>query len=353
MTSRERVDAAVRHRRPDRVPIFECFWDATIERWEGEGLAPGERPNDRFPLDIELLELDNTFGFPPEVVTRTPEYVVERDGWGYLKRNWTDRRSTPELLEFAVKSRADWDRLKHRLTPDPARVDWPAAEAQVAQWRETGRFICLEAMIGYDILWRKMGVEQALMAIAEDPAWVMEMYEYDANMLIGMAELHRERGIAVDGVWVYDDLAYRNGPLFSPRAYREQLLPFHRRIVEYCHGHDLPVILHSCGNVTDLVPGLVEAGFDCLQPLEVKAGCDLAFLSAEYGRDLCFMGGVDVRTFYADDPRETEAEVLRKLAIGMANPGGYVFHSDHSIPPQVSLEGYARVRELVAQHGVY
>jgi len=353
MTPRERVGAALHHRRPDRVPLFECFWDATLAQWRAEGLPPGVEAADYFGLEIELLEVDNTFGFPPEIVERTADYVVERDSWGYLKRNWTDRRSTPELLDFAVKSRADWEALKGRLTPDPNRVDWEAVQAQHAQWRAEGQFICLEAMIGYDILWRKLGVERALTAIAEDPAWVMEVYEYDANMLTGMATLFLESGLDFDGAWVYDDLAYKNGPLFSPRAYREQLLPYHRQLVHFFHGHGLPVILHSCGNIMSLAPHLVEAGFDCLQPLEVKAGCELATLVAEYGRDTCFMGGVDVRALAAEEEKEMEREVRAKLAIGLASPGGYVFHSDHSLPPQVSFARYGRIVDLVRREGVY
>jgi len=352
MTSRERVDRCLRHQRPDRVPIFECFWDATIARWHEEGLPEGVSPDDHFGLEIELMEVDNTFGFPPEVVERTDEYVVERDGWGYLKRNWIDRRSTPELLDFAIKSRADWDRTKQRLTPDAARLDLPAMRAQHARWREEGQFICAEAMIGYDILWRKMGVERALMAIAEDPEWVMEVYEYDADMTIGMAQLCLENGLDFDGAWLYDDLAYRSGPLFSPRTYREQLWPFHKKIVDYFHSLDKPVILHSCGNIMSLAPGLVEAGFDCLQPLEVKAGVDMAALVREYGSRVCLMGGVDARALSADED-EMEREVRGKLAIGMSSPGGYVFHSDHSTPNEVSLARYGRILDLVRRHGVH
>jgi len=353
MTSRERVARCLRHERPDRVPIFECFWDATILNWRKEGLPPEMSPGDHFGLEIELMEVDNTFGFPPEVMEKTDEYVVERDGWGYLKKNWTDRRSTPELLDFAVKTRMDWNRVKGRLTPDASRVNWDAARAQHAAWREKGRFICLEAMIGYDILWRKMGVERALMATAEDPMWVMEVYEYDANMLMGMAEIFLESGLDFDGAWLYDDLAYKNGPLFSPRTYREQLLPYHRQIVDFFHGKKLPVIVHSCGNIMSLAKGFVEAGFDCLQPLEVKAGCDLAQLVREYGREVCFMGGVDVRALAADSEAEMEAEVKAKLDLGMASPGGYVFHSDHSIPTQVSFARYGRIVQLVREYGVY
>ena len=353
MNSRERVAKALRHERPDRVPMQESFWAATTNRWRGEGLPEGVSPDDHFETEIRLISVDNSFGFPPEEIERTDEYVVARDHWGVLTRNWLDHRSTPELLDFRVKSRADWDDLKARLKPDPARVDWEAVKAQHARWREQGKFICLGAIPGYEATWRKVGPEALLMAIAEDPDWVCEMYAYDTEMVVGMAQLYLERGLDFDGMWLWDDLGYKNASLFSPRAYRDQLLPYHKQLCDFAHSHDYPTILHSCGRVIDLVPMLIEAGFDCLQALEVKAGMDLAQLVREFGAHLCFMGGVDVRTFFAEDERELENEVRAKLAIGMSNPGGYVFHSDHSIPTQVSFSRYARVVEIVREHGRY
>jgi uroporphyrinogen decarboxylase len=353
MTSRERVAKALRHERPDRVPIHEAFWEATQNRWRGEGLPPDISADDYFETAIRTIGIDNSFGFPTEEVERTDQWVTVRDDWGILKRDWLDHRSTPELLDFRVKSRADWDALKGRLAPDPSRYDWEALKAEHARLREQGKFVCISVIPGYEATWRKTGPEALLIAIADAPEWVMEMYEYDADSIIGGARLFIERGFDFDGAWLWDDLAYKNGPLFSPKAYRAQLLPYHKRVVDFFHSQGRPVILHSCGNITDLVPALLDAGFDCLQALEVKAGVDLAFLVREYGGSACFMGGVDVRTFWAEDEAVFEREVLGKLDIGMSNPGGYVFHSDHSIPPQVSFQRYARVVELVTEHGAY
>jgi len=353
MTSRERVAKCLRGERPDRVAIHEAFWEATTNAWHQQGLPAGVAPDDYFDTEIRNISVDNSFGYPPQEIERTAEYVITRDNRGALMRNWVDHRSTPELLDFAIKSRADWDREKARLTPDPARVDWDSLRQQHDALRQQGKFVCISAVPGYEATWPKLGPEELLMAIAEDPAWVMEMYEYDADMIVGMAKLYVERGFEFDGAWLWDDLAYKNGPLFSPKAYREQLMPYHKRINDYFHSQRWPVILHSCGNVTSLVPGIIEAGFDCLQPLEVKAGCDLAGLVREYGRDLSFMGGVDVRSFFAEDEAELEREVRAKLAIGMTNPRGYTFHSDHSIPTQVTFERYSKVVELVKKVGVY
>ena len=353
LTSRERVGKALRGQRPDRVPIHEAFWGATANRWRGEGLPAGISPDDHFGTEIRCLTLDNSPGLPYQEVERTDEHVVARNEWGVLQRNWVDRRSTPELLDFPVKSKADWEELRKRLTLDPARVNWESVRQQQAAWREQGKFICLSAIPGYEAAWRKVGPEALLMAIGEDPDWVREMYEADTEMILGMAKLYLERGFEFDGAWLWDDLGYRNASLFSPRAYREQLLPSHKRLCDFFHSHGWPVILHSCGRGSGFVPMLLEAGFDCLQALEVKAGMDLGELVREYGEELCFMGGVDVRAFFAEDESDMEREVRTKLAVGMSNPGGYVFHSDHSIPPQVSFARYARVVELVREHGVY
>jgi len=353
MTARERVAKVLRGERPDRVPIHESFWEATANAWRQEGLPEDVSPDDYFTTEIRLLTVDNSFGFVSQEVERTDECVLQRDEWGVLKRDWLDHRSTPELLEFAASSRADWERLKPRLTPDAARVDWEAERRQHEQWRAEGKFICLAVIPGYEATWRKVGPEVLLTAIAENPSWVIDMYERDADMILGMMTLYVERGFEFDGAWLWDDLAYKNGPLFSPRCYREQLLPSHRRVVEFCHAQGWPAILHSCGNITALVPALLEAGLDCLQALEVKAGVDLAFLVAEYGQDVCFMGGVDVRALFADDVAEMEREVKSKLDVGMSSPRGYVFHSDHSIPPQVTFERYGRVLDLVRSYGIY
>jgi uroporphyrinogen decarboxylase len=353
MTSRERVAKAFRGEQPDRVPIHESFWQATANAWRQQGLPADASPDDYFETEIRLLSLDNSFGFHPEEVERTESSVLWRDEWGVLKRDWLDHRSTPELLGFPIASRAEWEKMKSRLTPDAGRVDWTAARRQCEEWRAQGKFICLAVIPGYEAAWRKIGPEAVLTAIAQDPSWVVDMYERDADMIVGTMQLYLERGFEFDGAWLWDDLAYKNGPLFSPRSYREQLLPSHKRVVDVCHRRGWPVILHSCGDITSLVPHLLEAGFDCLQALEVKAGVDLGFLTKEYGRDVCFMGGVDVRALFADDPSEMEDEVKVKLDLGMSSPRGYIFHSDHSLPPQVTFDRYRRIVDLVRGYGVY
>lgn len=97
--------------------------------------------------------------------------------------------------------------------------------------------------------------------------------------------------------------------------------------------------MHSCGMVEKLLPGMIEAGIDCLQAIEVKAGMDLIKLYKDFGDRLSFMGGLDVRVLFTNDKNLINTELEAKISTVMGNYG-YVLHSDHSIPDTVEHEIY-------------
>ncbi|MCE5200524.1 hypothetical protein LLG39_16280, partial [bacterium] len=98
------------------------------------------------------------------------------------------------------------------------------------------------------------------------------------------------------------------------------------------------VIVHSCGYVEPLLPGLIEAGIDCLQAMEVKAGMDLPTLFDKFGDKIAFFGGLDVRTLISNNRQAIDDELMRKMAYVLKNGGSYILHSDHSEPPEVDYE---------------
>lgn len=377
MNARERVLAALNHQEADRVPIHDSPWVATVERWRKEGL-PMVNPAEYFDYELVSFTPDTSPRLPIEVVQETEEYIVHRTPYGGLRRDHKDYATTPEIVDYPCKSREDWERIKGRLTPSRERVDWEGSwlagnaddtrgqesvlERGRRDWRrglpgcrqarEQGRFVCYNVMVGYDKLQFYVATEQLLMAIATEPDWVRDMYEADANLAIAMYEMMAEGGFQFDGVWLTCDLGYRNGLLFSPRHYDEQLRPTLRRLFQYFKAKGLPVILHSCGCVRDLIPRFIEDGLTCLQPLEVKAGMDLIALKREFGDQLAFMGGIDVRAMADADPAVIEEEIATKISYAKVG-GGYVYHSDHSVPNNVSLDRYRRVLELVRKYGAY
>ncbi len=353
MTSSERVLAALGHREADRVPIHDTPWFTTVRRWHREGLPEDQSPAQYFGYEFSGVGADTSLRMPTEVVEETDEYVIAWNSNGALRKNWKHATSTPECLDFRIKTPADWYARKQELEIGRDRIDWEGGLRAQRAAKEQGLWFPYHAATGYDKTQGIVGSERLLMAMATDPDWVADMFMWNAEVIVQTAQMMIDGGFCFEGAFIYDDMGYRNGPLFSPKMYRELCLPAHKKVCDFFHRYGLKVILHSCGNVTALVPHLIEAGFDCLQPLEVKAGMDLVALKEQYGQRLAFMGGIDVRLM-ADgtDPKLLEEEI--RVKVGLAKRGGgYIYHSDHSVPDNVSFDTYKYVIDLVLKYGQF
>jgi len=124
-------------------------------------------------------------------------------------------------------------------------------------------------------------------------------------------------------------------------------------VVEFFHSYDLPVVLHTCGRTTEALPLIVEAGFDALNPMEVKAGNDLFQFAEQYGDRLVFIGGVDTRIFETGDKELIRREVIRYIN-GMKERGArWVFGSDHSISTNTTYESFKYALDVYREHMWY
>jgi len=352
MNSRERVNLLLNHKEPDRIAIHDNPWFTTIRRWNKEGLPKETSPAEFFGYELAGNGADTTFRFPRKTIEETGEYIVERDEMGALIKNWKDTTSTPEMIGFTITDKKTWEENKPRMVMTRDRINWDEDLAENNKNYEQEKWCFFGNAVGYDRTQGIVGSENLLIAMAENPDWVKDMFATLIDLTIECAEEMIGGGFRFDGAWIFDDMGYRNASLFSPGMYRELLFPYHKRLCDFFHSRKLPVILHSCGCVKELVPDLIKAGFDCLQPLEVKAGMDLIQLKKDYGDRLAFMGGIDVRAMADPDPAAIEEEIKTKIPFAMEG-GGYIYHSDHSVPDDVSFEQYRRVIELVLRHGTY
>ena len=126
-----------------------------------------------------------------------------------------------------------------------------------------------------------------------------------------------------------------------------------KELLDFLHGYDLPVVLHSCGGITDALPLLIQAGFDGINPMEVKAGCDLLGAAEQYADDLVFVGGVDARVFESGDRDHIRREIIRVMD-GMKERGArFVFGSDHSLSPNVRYDDFCYAVEVFREHMMY
>ncbi len=352
MTSRERVRCAIERRQPDRVPVHDAPWGATIKRWRNEGLPAGKEPGEVFDYDIRATGGDLSPRLPMKVLKEDAEYITETTAWGGIRRNHKDFSTTPEIIDTPVKCKDDWPKLKKLLEPDFTRFDWVNCLSNYRKWRDEGRYIVFSNASGYDCMQIFIRSEQLLEFMATDPEWVRDICNTLARLINESVKLMWSKGFEFDALWTYNDMGYRNASLFSPAMYRDIIQPGDKLMWDTAHSLGAQTIMHSCGRVSALIPDLIDAGLDCLQPLEVKAGMDPIAIKKQHGDRLAIFGGIDTRCIEHPDPAVTENEIKAKLT-ALKPGGGYLFHSDHSVPVDVSYARYCQVMEWVRKYGQY
>ncbi|OIO89931.1 MAG: hypothetical protein AUJ92_20185 [Armatimonadetes bacterium CG2_30_59_28] len=351
MTSRERIRETLNHRVPDRVPMVDiCFWPETVERWRAEGLPAGISPTEYFGLDeIGVLGFQANLQLPEETLDETDDYVVRRDADGAVVRSWKNNYATPSRLDATIKTWDDWNAHKENFG---GNVSVESIGETYRQLRERDCFITIrpcEPM--WYFLEHLMGFEMALETLAEQPDFVADVIRTHTEFNHRLMQQLIDAGMEFDGLWFFSDLCYKNGMLYSPKVHRELVLPSHQATRAFCDRHDLPMIFHCDGYMGEMIPLLIAAGFDAMQPIEARCGNDIRKYKKQYGADIVFFGNIstDVMCRTKDEIFE---EVSTKVTAAKEG-GGYMYHCDHSIPPTVSFENYSFVIDLVRQYGGY
>jgi uroporphyrinogen decarboxylase len=346
MTGKERVETVLSWEKPDRIPVFEHLWSETVQDWRQQGLPEEADPATFFEYDFQNLGwFDQTLQLPVEQIDDDGTYITERNANGVLlRRHKTESGHTPHWLEHLINDRSDWEKHRHRLEFNEKRID-PNLVGLSQELRKTGRYLCLAGCEPYESFWPVFGQVGIFQLMLDDPDLIAEVFSMSADLVIRIIDHYAGQGVEFDGVWFYGDMGYRNGTLFSPECYDRMLAEPHKRLCDHVHGLGKKVILHSCGRIKGFIPRFIEAGFDVIQPLEAKCEQDVRDLRAKHGKSIVLFGNMDVRKL-SGTRRDVEEEVLTKLE-AVAHEGGYLFHSDHSIPPTVSFENYQYALKLV------
>ncbi len=344
MTSHERMTNTLDLKPVDQTAIAVSPWGATVERWRKEGhIGPDEDVMEHFGQDLRTggwLNGVANLDFEGQVLEETEETILSLDGNGATLRRHKLHDSTPEHVDFMVKDKATWDEhARPFLTQfDRRRIPFEGYRGAKKFAADKERFFCWAGVAPFEQMHPICGHEYMLIGMALEPDWVKDMVQVYADQTINHLEvLFAEEG-KPDGMFFYEDMGFKNRPFMSPAMYEEIVMPGHKRLFDFSHGLGCKVIVHSCGYVETLVPGLIEAGMDCLQAMEVKAGMDLPTLYRQFGDKIAFFGGIDVRALISNDRAIIDEEMDRKILPVVTNGGGYILHSDHSEPPEIDYE---------------
>ncbi|MCG9896008.1 MAG: hypothetical protein MH204_11095 [Fimbriimonadaceae bacterium] len=353
MTGQERVRRMFARQDQDSLPRMESFWDDTIRNFQAAGHL--EDPNVILGSDFQSLCWSETFPYPGQRVqiAEDEETVTVRDAWGQINRYWKARTGTPEHIRFPCMESSDWfDTIKPLMLSNPPSVSIDEASRAMAQGRRLGRWCHFTGLETFEITRHLMGDENAMIAMLEEPDYFRDVSATVTDLVLKDWDHLWEAGVEADGVWVYGDMAFRSGVICGPPLYREMVWPDHKRMADWAHERGLPFNFHTDGDVNAVVEDYIGAGFDCLQPLEAKAGMNVVNLLAEYGDRLAFFGNCDVMIYATRDRDAIEHEIKTKCEAGKKTKG-YVYHSDHSIPPSVDWETFQFIVDCVDRYGNY
>ncbi|MFO7974704.1 MAG: uroporphyrinogen decarboxylase family protein [Candidatus Hydrogenedentota bacterium] len=365
----ERMNKALRHEEPDRIPIGEFFWGSFINRWRRElALPENADPYQYYDLDwiVTTPNMDPHIK-PFETLRETEEEVVVRTGFGGVVRKRFDL-PMPEAISWEADTLEKLEAFEFDPPDDPRRF-FEGGDNQIAgvgdgfarntpPWLDTVKtlrsdYAVYGSMIeASECLTRLIGQMNTLMWVGEYPErfgeQILRIGEFYCRCC--EAQIEAAEGL-LDGMVIWGDVAYSANMFFPPDYWRTYYRPGVEKMIALCHAHSLPVIYHGCGNVSAILPDFIEMKLDAYNPLEAKAGLDVIDLRRQYGHALAFCGNSNIQVWEEGDETAVRREILRKL--NAAKGGGLIFQSDHSVSSGVSGHTYDYIVNLVREFGQY
>ena len=348
MKRSERFLAALRREIPDRVPMFDfLFQQPMFERLIGhrpDGYNGADAVGCALALDHDgvWLPFGGFSGYQPEFL----EKDVYRDEWGTTYRKTPSSWPIDAPIDYPIKSRAD---LRDYRPPDPT-LPGRSAEIEIARDMDHDQIALLGGVQGpLTTLWLLMGYENISLTLYDDPGLITELCALSNEFFKEAARRSVEAGCV--GIWVSEDLGDSTRGFFRLEHYREYLLPPFVELVDYVDGLGVPILLHSCGRITDYLEDLAQTKIAAVHPLQRTAGMDLREVKENYGDRFCIIGNIDSsRTLPYGTPEEVAEEV--REAIDIAAPGGgYILGSDHSLHDGIPVENITTMFKLGAEYG--
>jgi len=365
MTPRERVHAAFRHEEPDRTPIFEreikppsdCAilgrpaihpynWPDYLHTWAHEGWDSlvEKHARDEFEiarlLGFDMIRLSTN---PPRTAPQPQEIDRHtfRHGDSVLRyhpesgvvENLTERKRTLEEWEREFRRQIERDYRPPIVTEDQLYVFRRVKELMAEKGLDLAIYVSLYAIPVAAL------PPFALEWFVSEPGTLARYYEKQTRWIIDMGRIYVREGAEVCGLG--GDFAGDMGPVVSPRAYREQVVPHIRRQSDALHRLGVWTTNTTDGDLWSVLHDFLDgAGVDGYGEIDVAAGMDLGRLKAECGNRYTFLGNLDIRwVLCSGTVHEARAEMIRCIEQGWGN-GGHVIMTSNVVHEDVKPELY-------------
>ena len=320
----ERFRAVMNFQPVDRLPRWEwaMWWDQTIDRWHTEGL----------PRELRgVFEIARYFGLDPycQFWFSTTETSIE---------------AAQHHVEGCVASMDDYLALRPKLFPEHRE-----AIQSMRPWAEMqarGEAVVWITLEGFFWLPRTLlGQEKHMFAFYEQPELIHQINE--DLLQFNLRVLKEMSPVCTPTFMTFaEDMSFNRGPMISENLFREFITPYYHRLLPLAKELDIIPIMDTDGDITMMVPWLLDAGLAGVLPLERQAGVDGDALRARFP-ELAMIGHFDKMTMHRGEAA-MRAEFERILPL--MRTGGFIPSVDHQTPPGVSLEEYRCYLRLLEEY---
>ena len=330
MTKKERVKKAIAHEQTDIVPYEIGFTIPAYEKMQ------------KYYNDIGFVNKigNHLAGIGIKIGWEEVKPGFWKDEWGVIRDRTIDK-DIGNVCNVTISSREDMDKCKFPNPYDKER--FTHLEGVI----ETSKDLFIIGNIGFSLFeraWTLRGMENLLVDMVQDESFVEALL--DRILEFNLTIIEEGTKFQIDGFMFGDDWGQQHGLIMGPKLWRRFIKPRIAKMYSKVHEADLPVFIHSCGDVDELFPELIEIGLNVFNPFQPEV-MDVYEMKKKYGDKLTFYGGLSTqRTLPYGTPDDVKREV-RRLIQEIGAGGGYILAPAHSIPKDVPEENIAALIDTV------
>ena len=340
--TREKVKSAVRRTGSGRCPSWTKRLSMDVVVRYGDALADVfcEYPDDVIRLAPYELWLGHQPADRKDKVD--PVYILTQDAqwvdeWG---TRWAHSAGGTGAHQMSAPI-ADWsqldDYLANRLPKADARGRFDAVFPEIEAFKGTKYLLGRIGLTMYERMNGLRGAENVLTDLYTNETELRRLCDALSEYVLGMIRQWAKLG--ADGLFMTEDWGMQTGLMISPVMWRRIFKPYYARMIEEAHSLGLDVMLHSCGNVMEIIGDFVDIGLDVLDPIQPTA-MDIREVARNFGGKISFLGAINAREMLSTYKPWQVKDMVRRTIDTLAKPfgGGLIVSPDNVLTPELPLE---------------